>query len=100
MRKRKPRAERPAAFFAFILEWRLGGKGGTQRRCRSDALDGARAVRSCGFVASITVFRLLDYLFMLPRHSRIVRSKLQLLFPRWAAASISLGKFASSKSCV
>ena len=100
MRKRKPRAERPAAFFAFILEWRLGEKGGTQRRCRSDALDGARTVRGCGFVAFIAVFRLLDYLFMLPRHPRIVRSNLLPHFSRWAEDSISLGKFTSNKSCV
>lgn len=73
---------------------------GTRRRCGSDALDGAHAVGSCVFVAFIAVFRLLDYLFMLPRHPRIVRSKLQSLFSRWAATSISLGKFASSKSCV
>ena len=86
-------------FFAFILEWRLGEKGGTQRRCGSDALDGARTVRGCGFVAFIAVFRLFGS-SMLPRHSRIVRSNLPLLFSRWAEDFISLGKFASSKSFV
>ena len=100
MRKRKPRAERPAAFFCVYLGVVTGWGVGTRRRCGSDALDGAHAVRSCVFVAFIAVFRLLDYLFMLPRHPRIVHSKLQSLFSRWAEDSISLGKFTSNKSCV
>ena len=100
MRKRKPRAERPAAFFCVYLGVVTGWGVGTRRRCGSDALDGAHAVRSCVFVAFIAVFRLLDYLFMLPRHPRIVRSNLLPHFSRWAEDSISLGKFTSNKSCV
>ena len=100
MRKRKPRAERPAAFFCVYLGVVTGWGVGTRRRCGSDALDGARTVRGCGFVAFIAVFRLLDYLFMLPRHPRIVRSNLLPHFSRWAEDSISLGKFTSNKSCV
>ena len=63
MRKRKPRAERPAAFFCVYLGVVTGWGVGTRRRCGSDALDGAHAVRSCVFVAFIAVFRLLRLSF-------------------------------------